>query len=318
MTNRYGQLRYPLSLIEDTTSYFMVNIVEKIPTTINRNLSGNNPSQTFSTSKADGISDVFGASGKSTKGSIILPMPLGISDSNSVSWADSSLNMIEQFATSRGLDLMNTDFSNPGDGIKSVINQLGSAGNDAAAALQNSGVSDAMLRGIMAGIVKSFGSNTTGNSLLSRTTGQVLNPHLELLFDGVNLRQFSYAFKFTPRSREESQQVKRIINVFKRSMSAKTTASGPQGWFIKNPDVYELSFKRGGNDHPFLYTHKTCALVGLDVNYSDASNENYASYYDGTPIALTMSLDFTELSPVYNEDYNDGFSDENLDRGVGY
>ena len=316
MTASYGNLRYPIRRVESNTSYLFVEIIEKVPSTINRSLSGNNEASPSGLKGGD--NDVFGSSAKRTKGSVILPMPLGIEDSNTVSWADSSLNIIEQFATSRGLDLMNTDFSNPGDGLKSVISQLSDAGTDAAAALKNSGVSDAVLRGIMAGIVKSFGSNTTGNSLLSRTTGQVLNPHLELLFDGVNLRNFSYAFKFTPRSREESQEVKRIINTFKRSMAAKTSATGPQGWFIKNPDVYQLSFKRGGSEHPFLYSHKICALKGVQVNYSDSSNENYASYYDGTPISLTMALDFTELSPVYNEDYNDNFSDQNLDQGVGY
>ena len=112
--------------------------------------------------------------------------------------------------------------------------------------------------------------------------------------------------------------VKRIINLLKRSMAAKTSGAGPQGWFIKNPDVFTLQFMKGRSQHPFLYTHKTCALKNISVNYSDASQDNYASYYDGTPVSLTMTLDFTELSPVYNEDYDNDFADDILSRGVGY
>ena len=83
-------------------------------------------------------------------------------------------------------------------------------------------------------------------------------------------------------------------------------------------EIFDLKFKRGGKQHPYLYSMKTCGLKNMDVNYSDSSSQSYASYYDGSPVSLTLKLDFTELSPVYNEDYDEKFSDELLEEGPGF
>ena len=150
-----------------------------------------------------------------------------------------------------------------------------------------------------------FGSNMSANSLTSRSSGQVLNPNMELLFKGVQLRTFPFSFSFTPRSRDESLIVKQIINVFKRSMAAKTTTAssggGGNGIFIQSPDIFELRFMRGGRPHPFLYTMKPMALKSMNVNYSDTGA--FITYEDSTPVKLSMNLSFTELNPIYAEDY---------------
>ena len=177
-------------------------------------------------------------------------------------------------------------------------------------------VAEALKQGLVAQAVNVFGANVDTNSLISRTQGQVLNPNLELLFKGVILRQFNYSFTLTPRNRQEAKQVKGIINTFKKRMAAKSQSStgGGQGIFIKAPDVFQPQFMMGGRPHPFLYTIRQCALTNMSVNY-DASGA-YATYADGTPVKMTMHLSFRELSPVYNEDYNEGQPGD--DEGVGF
>ena len=95
-------------------------------------------------------------------------------------------------------------------------------------------------------------------------------------------------------------------------MAAKITASsgGGQGIFIKAPDVFQPVFMQGSRAHPFLYSIKQSALVGMNVNY--VGTGSYATYGDGTPVKMQMQLRFRELSPVYNEDYKDVTS------GVGF
>jgi hypothetical protein len=97
-------------------------------------------------------------------------------------------------------------------------------------------------------------------------------------------------------------------------MAAKSSAegSGPRGLFIKAPDVFELQFKRGSSKHPFLYSMKTCALTKMSVDYMRTGN--YITYEDSTPVQLAMALSFTELNPIYAEDYNDISENE----GVGF
>ena len=66
-----------------------------------------------------------------------------------------------------------------------------------------------------------LGANITPDQLLARTTGEILNPNLELLFNGPTLRSFRFSFKMTPRNDTEAGQIKNIIRCFKKSMSLK-------------------------------------------------------------------------------------------------
>ena len=151
--------------------------------------------------------------------------------------------------------------------------------------------------------IGALGSNVSPQSVISRSTGQILNNNLELLFQGVNLRTFPYSITFSPRSEDEARIVKDIIRRLKTSMAPKAgefdgTAGGI---FIQSPDVFQLKFLKDDVDHPFLHAFKLCALTGMSVNYTNAGT--YTSYEDGTPVNIRMSLTFKELNPIYHEDY---------------
>ena len=51
----------------------------------------------------------------------------------------------------------------------------------------------------------------------------------------------------------------------------------------------------------------------MSVNYTNAGT--FASYADGTPVSIQMSLTFKELNPIYHEDYDEFYENE---FGVGY
>ena len=154
------------------------------------------------------------------------------------------------------------------------------------------------------------------NSAIGRAEGMALNSNLELLFDSVNLRTFPFTINFSPRTRQESMMVKHIIRAFKSSMAAKkgTSEQGQGGIFLRAPDVFQLRYLHRGKDHPFLNSFKHCALTGMSVNYTGAGT--FASYSDGTPVNIKMSLTFKELNPIYFEDY-DSFK-ANDGNGVGF
>jgi len=160
-----------------------------------------------------------------------------------------------------------------------------------------------------------LGSNVSARSVISRSTGQILNNNLELLFQGVNLRSFPFSITFSPRSPGESTMVKDIIRNLKQSMAPKTgdlAAGSNTGIFLKSPDVFQLRYLKDGHDHPFLNTFKLAALTGMTVNYTNAGT--YTSYEDGTPVNIRMNLTFKELNPIYAEDY----ISESSGPGVGY
>ena len=51
----------------------------------------------------------------------------------------------------------------------------------------------------------------------------------------------------------------------------------------------------------------------MGVNYTGEGN--WATYADGAPISLTMDLNFSELTPIYSEDYPEN---PYTTPGVGY
>lgn len=244
-----------------------------------------------------------------------LPVPKQVQDGNSVDWEGSSMNLF----TLAGMDIASLAMTEPGkllENSRLLIDELVQSGNigDALGIESGDTLVDSIRASLAGAAVNQFGANVTTNNVLSRGTGQILNSNTELLFNGVNLRVFKFAFTFTPRSKKESERALRIIRQMKMSMSPKkggeTAGSQGGGIMIGAPDVFLLRYLHSGKDHPFLNSFKPCALTDFNVNYTGSNT--YATYADGTPVHMKVSMTFKETNPVYLEDYEDA------QLGVGY
>ncbi len=249
---------------------------------------------------------------KLTKYNIELPMPQEIQDSQSVTWGDDRINAIELAGVSAAGRILNQDLGATVNDTRKAIEILNSGVNIPGVNVETQNAIRAALAG---GAIGALGGNVSPRSIISRTTGQVLNNNLELLFNGVNLRTFPYSITFSPRNPDEGKVVKKIIRALKMSMSAKAGEfnQNAQGLFIKSPDLFQLQYLRDGKDHPFLNNFKLCALTGMNLNYTNAGT--YASYSDGTPVNIRMDVTFKEINPVYAEDYLPG---NGSGMGVGF
>ena len=238
-----------------------------------------------------------------------LPIPQEVNDSNVVTWGDDKMNIFQLAGVQAAADFIDDPGASFQKGLD-IIQKGIDLGEGLDAPLQNA------IRNAIAGqAINQIGGNVNAASIIARSTGQVLNSNLELLFGGVNLRSFPFSITFTPRYYEEMITVKKIIRQFKMSMSAKAgelNGGSASGIFLKSPDVFSLRYLHNGQDHPFLNKFKLCALTGMTVNYTNSGT--YASYEDGTPVSIRMNLTFKELNPIYSEDY-DGMTD---DEGVGF
>ena len=308
-----SQLRYPLTRIESNSDYLSINVVKYNPPGFS---GGSGSGNQFNIQPRNGGGN---CSKKSIQGNILLPMPDSILDSNQTNWESNSINSVAASAIGnikQGLDKFTLDsaMKDPGGTLKGLLDSAKTTANQGLEAIQDPVVANALENYFVGNAVNLFGANVDATSLLSREKGLVLNPNKEFLFKGVELRSFDFTFVMNPRSSQESSEIKAIINTFKRRMAAKSSAegSGPRGLFIKAPDVFELQFKRGSSKHPFLYTMKTCALTKMTVDYMRTGN--YITYEDSTPVQMAMALSFTELNPVYAEDYNQISPNE----GVGF
>ena len=239
--------------------------------------------------------------------SIFLPIPRQIGDITSIDWGDgSSLNALEAF----GLQFGDRFLQDPGNAFNFLQNTL-------ATQVDAFGTTDTqnIFRSAVSGAaVQAIGGNVTPSSIIARATGQVFNPNLELLFSGVKLRSFPFKFEFFPRDADEGKEVLKIIRVLKYRAAPKLgSETGFAGAFISSPDVFQLTYMNGkGKPHPFLNNFMPMALVQTGVNYSGSGT--FSTFHDGTPTHIKLDLTFTELNPVYREDYDEGIGKN----GVGY
>ena len=235
-------------------------------------------------------------------GTILLPIPSAISDTNATNYGESKLN---DFYAS-GIDTVSN--ATGAGNMKEFMGALATGGKDLASGLvDNPETKKALNAWIAAKAVGVAGANISPEQLMMRQSAQMINPNMEMLFSGPSVRSFQFLFKFTPRNQQESAEVKQIIRQFKQNMMPRF-----KGTFLKAPNIFELSYRKGAGMHPFLNRFKLCALTNCSTTYT--GDGTYTTYHDGTPVSMTMNLSFQELTPVYNEDY------DNADGaiGVGY
>jgi len=231
------------------------------------------------------------ASRKTEDPVVILPMQPGISDSNSVSWGNGDTLSPLQLVGARGAGAImeNASSGKFGKAASEFFNVLKSAAGDA-------------LNDINAEDIKAyFAGRAVGSNIFTRATGKVINPNLELLFEGPQLRIFSYNYKFTPRDPGEARVVRSIIRHFKKNMAVRRSNSG---LFLETPYIFDLKYiYASGGQHPFLNKIKKCALKSFNVGYTP--DGSYMTYKDGSMTSYSVTMQFEELSPIYSNDYKD-------------
>lgn len=285
-------LRYPYKKLENTDDYLKISIMDYEPPGFAEGFIQPTADQQYGNSRI--------------LSTILLPVPQNVTSPNSTSWNADTMGPLETMALGvAGGVLEGRGFA----ALKTTASQ-------AAGALTGSSTTQ---KAIQAGFAQKavdqlLGQEGGGAGVLGRTTGAVFNQNIELLFQGVSLREpFSFSYDLVPRSEIESVQIKEIIRTLKKQMSGKKGGQGSgQGIFIKSPSVFKLEYKSGNKNHPYLNRFKMCALTGMSVDYTGSGT--YATYSDATPVHIKLNLTFNELTPIYAEDYD---KDQGLE-GTGY
>ena len=226
-----------------------------------------------------------------TLGFVVLPIPGNLQDSNSVAYKQSSLNAL-QLAGATDIEKF----------INETKNLEGAKGVGATLREAVTGVNKQRTKSLISAAAASAALNIPGgaNALLSRTSGIIINPNMELLFDSPTLRSFGFSFKLSPRSSTEANQVLGIIRFFKQAMVPKAKEGN---LFLGSPDSFKVEYLFANNKpHPGLNRFKECALETVQVNYTPEGT--YNSLRDGIMPSYEMELRFRELDPVLDRDYD--------------
>ena len=167
------------------------------------------------------------------------------------------------------------------DGLKSVVNQMGISALDQIA--------------------------PGSSALIALNRGKVLAPKMEVMFENIGKRSFSYSFTFTPSSEQEADEIDKIIKAFRFHASADY--ADDFGFELTIPDQFEIEYYTQNNS-PNGYLHKigTCVLESVDVTYGgDKMTWHETNAKGAPPTKTTLALSFKELMTVTKSAIEDGF-----------
>ena len=334
-------LQYPIDLDTDIQDYFEIQVFNYRP-------AGSLPSVKYSNQGSNSGNFAGGYySGSNLRGNrqnfrlqdlqstIQLPVPPSLKDMNAVDFGGQSMSglagaifgpVVASFL-GRGGDPDAAALTKKGDvqrirqqannflkgSLQTAKDVLGS-GFDA---LQNKEFRRFQGLNAIAQAVAALGVNIDVNQAITRVSGAVRNPNLELLFKGPALRSFSFTIRLTPRSPEESKRVRMIIRVLKQHSAVKANAGvfeGESNFLIGTPDVFKLRYikARTQKDIKGLNKFKTCALNSISVDYTGEAGRFAAYEEDSQPVTTIITLQFTELTPIYDADYAEFLSDDDV------
>jgi len=288
----YKNLYYPTDLEKNKQDRIKFSLFEYVGATLNPNLGQKTITRNFSNNPL---------------GSVTLPIQPSISDSNSVDWSGATLNAVQALGASASLNLMQQ-------------NNLELFGRTGGLILEEALKKLASDKSYGEAFKIFLAQEAVGaQNLLSRASGAILNPNLELLFNGPSLRPFNFTFRLSPRDNKEATQVKQIIRFFKQGMSVKSTE---ENVFLKAPNIFNIRYityddnNKEKKFHPSINVIKKCALLSCDVDYTP--DGTYMTYKnpDRSMTSYQLSLRFSELEPIYDSDYKE--IDENEDTYIGY
>ena len=189
-------------------------------------------------------------------------------------------------------------------------------GTDVLSKLQ--GMISDKVAGIGGEALQSFVENTAetfaggAKALFELNRGTVITPRMELMFDGVGRRSFSFTFSFIPKNQDESRTVENIIFQFKKFMMPEY--SNPETRREMNiPATFEIDYYYRNTRNDFINRISTCFLKTMDVKYGGDRYTTYpATFTEGGKYGLppqksTMTLNFQELEILSRDHIEEGY-----------
>ena len=283
----FGNLRYPKDM-NGSQDYIQFSMLEYKP----KDLIGGG---TLGTGDRPRVGFNQDGGGRTIMGTCVLPIQSGIKDNNAADWGENRMNAGDLVKGSLGLSAL-------GDkGESGALDKI------ADSVEKNTGV-------LKEGFRQLFVNKMTGvQGILKRTKGATINPNLELLFNGPTLRPFSFQFRLSARNKTEAEEIIKIIRFFKQGMAPIRTKGN---LFLLAPHTFQVHFVHAPSDgeHPYIGKMKECALKTFSTDYTPENN--YTTLKDGFMTSYTITMEFQELEPVYNDDYTN--LDGNSDTQIGF
>jgi len=226
--------------------------------------------------------------------SVAIYLPPNVKDSLQATYNDDATGMLG-FAAAAGLDFSSA---------------VGAKDYEAAAAALVGGAGGIAVEGAKkaaAALAETLAGAEGAAGLVNRAFGQADNPYIEVLFQQMGVRTFTYNFTFAPKNEQERDDAQQIIHLFRFHMAPEL--QGGQARFLTLPSEFDIHYmyiaKDGTNSENDYYNKiATCVLETCDIDYTP---EKVSSFADGSPTKITMALTFKETETLTKDKINAGY-----------
>lgn len=229
-----------------------------------------------------------------TSASIALPLPSNISDNIALNISASQIGIVgagaSEIIAGRGGNLLSEIQSATQSAGQEAARSVTGGLENLQANLSNASASAAYLaRAVGGGISPEVGQG------ISAASGTAINPHTTLLFDGANLKVFSFDWTLSPRDESEMETISDIINTIKRRSLPSYKQGGSSSFsrgLLEYPDLVEMYFTGYDPAHMFLF--KQSMISNITVNYTPNGNVMNKGKNGSSPAFVNISINFTE------------------------
>ena len=268
---------------------------------VNNKVTGNNLStdkQDLRTSERNSAAlQGFSSVRKTTsriKDSIALYLPADVKDTTSAAYEDTPTGILGVATTDlvRGVNAFNED-------------DFESTGKIGGKLLKNT--FEQILKNLGGGLAESLTGAEGVIPLANKIFGRADNPFIEVFFNSMNIRTFTYNFNFAPRNESETLEVQQIIQLFRFHMAPDLQEVNAR--YLTLPSEFDIHYmykaENGvGYENDYYGRIGTCVLENVTTNHTPNGVKSFA---DGAPTQITMALTFRETEALTKEKINQGY-----------
>jgi hypothetical protein len=175
----------------------------------------------------------------------------------------------------------------------------------------------------LSGAVSGAAKSEAGRLAASRTLGKiplvgtaatllnrmVINPNVRTLFNGVNVREFAFQFKFISTSPQEGEIIQKIIKTFRKeaypeAFNVKIGDATNVALGYNFPNAFKITFHFKGAQNLNIPKILPCYLrsVSHTINPTGGGFRN-----DGKPNEIDLTLTFSEFRALNSQDIEKGY-----------
>ena len=291
-----GQLIYPEDLTDYDQGHFVQFFINE-QANANISFSGGSPSAVKTTSYGGGggtsTLSVKRAPTKRVASSIAMYMPAQVSLSQDAKYGEVEIGA----ATAAAIAAYKGYTDVEGGGVGASLGAFGDAASEAGAEALKTALDTA------AGGAKAS---------MDISRGKVTNNRMEMVFEGVTRRSFSFSFKMMPKSENEARNVDRIVNTFRFYMAPSFDGAADTSRTFIVPATFDIEYHFRGGQNAFLNRIATSVLESCNVTYGGERVQFFrpttgVNGRGAPPVETNIELTFKELEVITREKIVEGF-----------